>query len=136
MCLILDFGSHYLQLISTALLKSDSHKGKNKKENFVVEYYYNNKAFFILLVVGAEVAAVMLIIMKRSEFFQTSQVAKAVTAFMVCCLSTKMFINYFQWVGAHQRLKEYDNNFGKIDEIQVEKKDKTTKNRGKGKFYN
>ena len=57
-CIFLDFGSHYLQFLSSAMAKSDSHKGKNKNENFIVYYYYNNYYFFVSLVVFSEVAAV------------------------------------------------------------------------------
>ena len=57
-CIFLDFGSHYLQFLSSAMLKSESHKGKNTNENFIVHYYYNNYYFFVSLVVFSEVAAV------------------------------------------------------------------------------
>lgn len=70
LCLFVDYGSHYLQYISSALMKSDSHKGKNEKEHWVVLYYYNNKKFFVMLIVGSEVAAVMLVFFKRSPYFQ------------------------------------------------------------------
>ena len=40
------------------MLKSESHKGKNKNENFIVHYYYTNYYFFVSLVVFSEVAAV------------------------------------------------------------------------------
>ena len=60
---------------------------------------------------------------------------------MTLCLSTKMLINYFQWAGAHERLKEHDlnklhdsSNYDEIDTLPS-KKDKTNKN-GKGKFFN
>ena len=65
-CFILDFGSHFLQFCSSALMKSESHKGKNSEENFIVHFYYNNKAFFITIVVCSEICSVFLIIMKRS----------------------------------------------------------------------
>ena len=115
LCLVLDYGSHYLQLISSALMKSDSHKGKNEREHFIVQFYYSNKTFFITLIVCSEIAAVMLIVFNRSEFVQTSQIYKLVMLFMISCLATKMFINYFQWLGAHQRLKEYDEQSSKVE---------------------
>jgi len=41
-------------------VKSESHKGKNKKENWLVGLYYNNYTVFMITCVGAEIGAVML----------------------------------------------------------------------------
>ena len=60
MCFILDFGSHWLQFQSSAFSKSDGHKGKNKKENWLVGLYYNNKNVFEFTVLGAEIGAILL----------------------------------------------------------------------------
>lgn len=60
LCFILDFGSHWLQFQSSAFVKSESHKGKNKKENWLVGLYYNNLTVFKITCIGAEVGAVML----------------------------------------------------------------------------
>ena len=105
---MLDFGAHYLQFISSALLKSESHKGKNDKENFIVSYYYNNKIFFSMLVVLSEVCSVFLVLMKRWEALRGYSAAWVIAAFLIMNLSTKMFINVYQWIGAEDRLKEYD----------------------------
>ena len=99
-CFILDFGSHFLQFCSSAVMKSESHKGKNTKENFLVHYYYNNNQFFMMIVVCSEVCSVFLVIMQRSKPFQESNVAYVTAAFLCLNLSTKMIINVFQWQGA------------------------------------
>ena len=39
MCFVLDFGSHWLQFQSSAYCRSTSHKGQNKKENWLVGLY-------------------------------------------------------------------------------------------------
>ena len=41
LCFLLDFGSHWLQFQSSAA-SGAHHKGKNKKENWIVSLYYNN----------------------------------------------------------------------------------------------
>ena len=51
---ILDFGSHYLQFLSSALAKSESHKGKNEEEIAIVRFYYTNKTFFAFVCICAE----------------------------------------------------------------------------------
>ena len=95
LCYILDFGSHFLQFCSSAMMKSDSHKGKNKKENFLVDFYYNNYTFFITLVTCSEVCSVFLVIMRKSEVFGNSTIAQAISAFLCLNLTTKMIINVF-----------------------------------------
>ena len=94
-CFVLDFGAHYLQFISSALVKSESHKGKNDKENFIVSYYYNNKVFFMTLVTLSEVCSVFMVLMKRSETLRSYSAAWVVAAFLMLNLSTKMFINIY-----------------------------------------
>lgn len=44
-CLLLDFGSHWLQFLSSATTGAH-HKGKNRKENWLVSIYYNNPMVF------------------------------------------------------------------------------------------
>ena len=62
LCFVLDFGSHWLQFMSSAMAKSESHKGKNKKENWLVGLYYNNHKVFMAACIGAEVASISLFI--------------------------------------------------------------------------
>lgn len=52
----------FISLINfrSALMKSESHKGKNKDENFLINFYYNNKLFFSTMVVGSETCTVFL----------------------------------------------------------------------------
>ena len=61
-CFFLDFGSHFMQFCSTALMGAESHKGKNKYENKIVYLYYNVYAIFALIVFGSEAAAVLCLI--------------------------------------------------------------------------
>ena len=58
LCFVLDFGANWLQFMSSAMAKSESHKGKNDKENWLVGLYYNNKKIFMAACVGAEIAAI------------------------------------------------------------------------------
>ena len=61
-CFVLDFGSHWLQFQSSACMKAGSHKGKNKKENWLVGLYYNNDTVFKITVPGAELCSVLLFV--------------------------------------------------------------------------
>ena len=72
MCLLLDFGSHWLQFQSSALTKTH-HKGKNKKENWLVHLYYNNPMVFKIVVPGAELGTVLLYVMAQSDAFAANQ---------------------------------------------------------------
>ena len=69
-CLILDFGSHFLQFCTAALVKSESHK--NESSNFIVQFYYTNIWFFYITVCSAEFASGALILQKRSEAWRQS----------------------------------------------------------------
>ena len=107
-CFILDFGSHWYQFQTTALMKAESHKGKNKDENFVINLYYNNKLFFSTLVIGSETCTVFLYILGKVPFFQSNYLYIGVTAILCAIMSTKMFVNLFQWWGGFQRILSYD----------------------------
>jgi len=61
MCFVLDFGSHFLQFITTAYLKEASHKGLDEKHNWLCSLYYSNYTVFIIACAGTEVAAIFLI---------------------------------------------------------------------------
>ena len=76
-------------------MKSDSHKGGNKKENALVLFYYTNRPFFIMLVFCSEICSVFLIVMNKSQAFYDSTLAWIVGAFLVANLTTKMIINVF-----------------------------------------
>ena len=88
--------------------KCDSHKGKNKKENFIVQFYYNNFFFFAMEVVCSEIAAVFLVILKRSHTAKNNDLFIIAVVYTTCCLAIKMFINVHQWRGACERLAEQD----------------------------
>ena len=66
-CFILDLGSHWFQFQTTALMKAESHKGKNKDENFIIDLYYNNKLFFSTIVIGAELCTVVLYVVSKVQ---------------------------------------------------------------------
>ena len=108
-CFFLDFGSHFLQFNSSALMKSDSHKGKNKKENFIVDFYYNKYWFFVMIVVCSELSTAFLVAMAQSKWAQESVVMHLITGFLCINLSTKMVINVFQWRGACERFMEFES---------------------------
>ena len=95
MCFVLDFGSHFLQFCSSALMKSESHKGKNEKENFLVKYYYENFYFFITIVFGAEICSVFLVVMEKSEWFYDHILTWLCATFLCIALFIKMVINVF-----------------------------------------
>ena len=109
-CFFLDFGSHFLQFCSSALMKSDSHKGKNEKENFLVKFYYSNGLFFGICVVCSEIASVFLIILNKSSYIYSFKIAHVANVILVAILTTKMTINGFQWLGAQDRLRRFDAN--------------------------
>ena len=72
LCFLLDFGSHWLQFQSSAL-SGAHHKGKNKKENWLVDLYYNNSTVFNIVVPCAEFASGGLFLMARSDVFADSK---------------------------------------------------------------
>ena len=106
-CLILDFGSHFLQFCTAALMKTESHKKDIDKKNFIVSYYYSNHIFFVSLVTFSEACSVCLVLMRRWEAFRTSKIAFAFTAFCCVNLTLKMIINVYQWKGAVGQLQSY-----------------------------
>ena len=107
-CFILDFGSHWYQFQTTALMKAESHKGKNKDEIFIIDLYYNNKLFFSTLVIGSETCTVFLYILGKIPYFQTNLIYLGVTIILSLIMATKMLVNVFQWYGGLQRILSYD----------------------------
>ena len=107
-CFILDFGSHWYQFQTTALMKAESHKGKNKDENFIINLYYNNPIFFSTLVIGSEACTVVLYIVGKVAYFQTFLPTVLLATVLSLIMSTKMLVNVFQWYGGFQRILKYD----------------------------
>ena len=103
-CLFLDFGSHFLQFCTAALMKNESHKKTIDKANFIVYYYYSNHVFFVSLVTFSEACSVCLVLMRRWEGFRNSKIAYAFTVFCCINLTLKMLINVYQWKGAVESL--------------------------------
>mmetsp|Transcript_23018 Transcript_23018/g.30603 ORF Transcript_23018/g.30603 Transcript_23018/m.30603 type:complete len:143 (+) Transcript_23018:272-700(+) len=106
-CLLLDFGSHWLQFQSSALSKTH-HKGKNQKENWLVSLYYNNPMVFQIVVPGAELGTAGLYVLAQSDTLAANAAFVAVTALLTAILVFKMFVNVHQWFGAINRLEAYD----------------------------
>ena len=76
-------------------MKSESHKGKNEKENFLVKYYYENYYFFIAIVFGAEICSVFLVVMEKSEWFYDHILTWLIATCLCLSLTVKMIINVF-----------------------------------------
>ena len=104
LCLLLDFGSHWLQFQSTALLKAESHKGKNTDEHWVVRFYYTNYTFFMLTVCGAETATILLYITGHVPSLEQNIPWMVATVVCTLILIYKMLVNCFQWAGALKRI--------------------------------
>ena len=98
-CFILDFGSHWYQFQTTALMKAESQKGKNKDEIFIIDLYYNSKLFFSTLVIGSEACTVFLYILGKVPYFKTFIPYLLFTGILCLIMSTKMLVNVFQWYG-------------------------------------
>ena len=94
-CFVLDFGSHWLQFQSSACMKSTSHKGKNKKENWLVGLYYNNDTVFKITVPGAETAAVLLFIQAHLPALQSNYFWLFLVTVLSVILTFKMIVNVF-----------------------------------------
>lgn len=118
LCFLLDFGSHWLQFMSSAS-SGAHHKGKNSKENWLVSLYYNNSMVFKIVVLGAEVGTVCLYILSKEEpkgvppihplsHIKHDPIFKATTAVLTVILAFKMFVNVYQWFGAMDRLATLD----------------------------
>ena len=82
---------------SSAMAKSESHKGKNEDENIVIWFYYNNKIFFSTLVVGSEACTVVLYLFAKIPAFRENIYYCALTAILCSIMATKMIVNVFQW---------------------------------------
>ena len=106
-CLVLDFGSHFLQFNSSALLKSDSHKRNIEQENIILRYYYSNILFFSMLCVCSEAATVGLVFQKRWPAYRDNVFCQVLNGFLCLNLTVKMFINIHQWQAAKKRFDEY-----------------------------
>jgi len=107
MCFLLDFGSHFLQFISSASTGAH-HKGKNSKENWLVSLYYNNSAVFQIVVGGAEISTACLYLCGKSPEHVPGPLFLVLTAFLTLIMAFKMFVNVFQWFGAIERLSALD----------------------------
>ena len=118
LCFLLDFGSHWLQFMSSASTGAH-HKGKNAKENWLVNIYYNNATVFKIVVLGAEVGTVCLYILSKVEpkgiapihplsHIKHDPLFQTTTAVLTAILAFKMFVNVHQWFGAIDRLSTLD----------------------------
>lgn len=109
-CFILDFGSHYLQFITTAHLKQASHKGLDEKVNWLVSLYYSNYTVFLIACAGTEVAAILLIVNKKLTWLHEGSFAlpwKVVLGVFCCIMAFKMFVNLNQWFAGISRLVKH-----------------------------
>ena len=76
-------------------MKSESHKGKNTDENFLIDMYYNNFYFFATNVIGAEVCTVMLFLLAKVQFLRENIIILAIQTVFCGILACKMTINVF-----------------------------------------
>jgi phosphatidylglycerophosphate synthase len=93
LCFVLDFGSHYLQFISTACMKATSHKGVEKKVNWLVNLYYSNYPIFAITVGGTEVGAVLLFLNAKMPEMREYIAWNLVVGIFSLILIFKMFVN-------------------------------------------
>ena len=64
---LLDYGSHFLQFTSNALVKNNSHKEMDdQRENFLVRFYYTNFPFFALIATGADTGLILIFLYGRA----------------------------------------------------------------------
>ena len=107
-CVVLDFGSHWFQFLSSAYVGSESHKGKNKKEGWLVGLYYNDKKVFMGTCVGAEIGSILCFIDQHTkETLGKNLWWNCLVYFWTLVLAFKMFVNCHQWSGAVERLYEH-----------------------------
>ena len=74
-------------------MRSESHKGKNVKENWLVSIYYNNPRFFSFVVVGSEIGTGFLFILGKVPVLWEYKIFVAFVAFLNVVLTFKMFVN-------------------------------------------
>ena len=91
-------------------MRESSHKGKNKKENWLVSLYYNNDTVFKITVPGAECCSVVLFVQAHMVSLQSNTAWIALVALLTAILTFKMIVNVFQWTGAVVRFDEYDKS--------------------------
>ena len=89
-------------------MKSTSHKGKNKKENWLVGLYYNNETVFKITVPGAETCAVLLFMQAHMASLQSNLFWVILVVVLSLILTFKMIVNVFQWTGSVVRFEAYD----------------------------
>ena len=106
LCFLLDFGAHWLQFQSTAFLKSESHKGKNAKENWLVSLYYNNTTLFQIVVGGAELGTGLLFVFGVYPWMWDILPLAVLEVVLLVILTFKMYVNVYQWFGATARFRE------------------------------
>lgn len=95
-----DFGSHFMQFTSTAMVKSDSHKGGDMAHHPVTRAFYTNKTLFAATCVGAESALVFLYITAQVPSLKHNILWMIMTIAASVMLAFKQLVHIFQWKGA------------------------------------
>ena len=69
----------------------------------------------MIVVGGAEVGTACLYVLGQSQAFADSMIFCVITGILSCILAFKMFVNVHQWIGAIDRLNEYDAKLRSAD---------------------
>ena len=91
---ILDYGSHFLQFTSNAIMKNTSHKNmSDPNENWLVKLYYGNKFFFVLMACGADNGLVLSFVNGRSPELASGFKFSLLVTFTSIIIIMKQIIN-------------------------------------------
>ena len=89
---IIDYGAHFLQFMSNAIIKNTSHKCMTGSEGWLVKLYYTNKFFFVLMACGADNALVYGFLYGRYHELKKSMKFNILMTFFATILFLKQII--------------------------------------------
>lgn len=107
-CFFVDYGAHFLQFMSNAIIKNTSHKCMTGSEGWLVKLYYTNKFFFVLMACGADNGLVYAFLYGRYDDLKNFAGFNIAMVFFITIIIMKQIINVGQWMSSVEKLRLYD----------------------------
>mmetsp|Transcript_22934 Transcript_22934/g.23878 ORF Transcript_22934/g.23878 Transcript_22934/m.23878 type:complete len:217 (+) Transcript_22934:2-652(+) len=111
--IVLDIGSHWLQIYSSLLqiiINPDIVNHKSIKEKFVIlEIYYHNKYVLFTFVLFAELFLIMLYVNFHYPLIMNNDIYKGLYWFSFAVYASKQFVSVVQIMGASDRIVSIDS---------------------------
>ena len=92
-CFFVDYGAHFLQFMSNAIIKNTSHKCMTGSEGWLVKLYYTNKFFFVLMACGADNGLVYACLYGRYDDLKNFAGFNIAMVFFITIIIMKQIIN-------------------------------------------